>query len=100
MNIHRIDARYLRANPLPKIEGNGDEHSWGRVLVIDGSVHVPGAALLAGVGALRAGAGVLQIATCKSVSAHLGVAVPEAMAIGCDETSGGEVSPSAGGCRK
>lgn len=94
MNIRVIDARYLRGNPMPEIAEGGDKHSRGRVLVIAGSVHVPGAALLAGLGALRAGAGVLQIATCRSHSAHLGVAIPEAMVIGCDETSSGEVSPS------
>jgi ADP-dependent NAD(P)H-hydrate dehydratase len=42
---------------------------------------VPGAALLAGLGALRSGAGVLQIATCKSIASHLGMAMPEAMVV-------------------
>jgi hydroxyethylthiazole kinase-like uncharacterized protein yjeF len=89
-----IDAAYLRANPPPRLEENGDKHSRGRVLVIAGSVQVPGAALLAGLGALRAGAGVLQIATCRSSATHLGLAMPEAMVIGCRETAGGEIDPS------
>jgi ADP-dependent NAD(P)H-hydrate dehydratase len=41
------------------------------VLIIAGSIEVPGAALLAGLGVLRAGAGILQIATCRSAALHL-----------------------------
>jgi ADP-dependent NAD(P)H-hydrate dehydratase len=66
----------------------------GRVLVVAGSVEVPGAALLAGLGALRAGAGVLQIATCRSNAAHLGMAMPEAMVVGCRETAAGAIDPA------
>jgi len=94
MNRRRIDAAYLRANPPPDLDEGGDKHSRGRVLVVAGSVHVPGAASLAGLGALRAGAGVLQIATCKSNAAHLGLAMPEAMVIGCQETADGDIDPS------
>lgn len=94
MSCARIDAGYLRANPPPQVDECGDKHSRGRVFVIAGNVEVPGAALLAGLGALRAGAGVLQIATCKSNAAHLGVAMPEARVIGCRETAGGEIDPS------
>jgi ADP-dependent NAD(P)H-hydrate dehydratase len=94
MNSVKIDADYLSANPLPDPADGGDKHSRGRVLVIAGSVEVPGAALLAGLGALRSGAGVLQIATCKSNASHLGMVMPEAMIIGCRETSAGEIDPS------
>jgi ADP-dependent NAD(P)H-hydrate dehydratase len=94
MNCRPIDADYLRANPPPDPDKSGDKHSRGRVLVVAGSVEVPGAALLAGLGALRAGAGVLQIATCKTNAPHLGMAMPEAMIIGCQETPGGEIDPS------
>jgi hydroxyethylthiazole kinase-like uncharacterized protein yjeF len=94
MNFRPIDVDYLRANPPPDLDESGDKHSRGRILVVAGSVEVPGAALLAGLGALRAGAGVLQIATCKSNAAQLGMAMPEAMVIGCRETPGGEIDPS------
>ena len=94
MTGKKIDAAYLAVNPLP-VHGEGDDkHSRGRVLVIAGSVAVPGAALLAGLGALRSGAGILQIATCKSIASHLGMAMPEAMVVGCRETSAGEIDPS------
>lgn len=94
MNSQKIDATYLLANPLPKHDEGGDKHTRGRVLVVAGSIEVPGAALLAGLGVLRAGAGVLQIATCKSNVSHLGMAMPEAMIVGCRETSTGEIDPS------
>jgi hydroxyethylthiazole kinase-like uncharacterized protein yjeF len=94
MNSRRIDASYLRENPSPEPDEGGDKNTRGRVLVVAGSAQVPGAALLAGLGALRVGAGVLQIATCKSNATHLGIAMPEAMVIGCRETAGGEIDPS------
>jgi hydroxyethylthiazole kinase-like uncharacterized protein yjeF len=95
MSSQRIDANFLRANPLPKPAREGDKQVRGKVLVIAGSVEMPGAALLAGLGVLRAGAGILQIATCKTVAPHLGLAMPEAMVIGCTETSLGGINPSA-----
>lgn len=64
------------------------------MLVVAGSVEVPGAALLAGLGALRAGAGVLQIATCRSSASALGIAMPEAMVVGCRETAAGGIDPA------
>jgi ADP-dependent NAD(P)H-hydrate dehydratase len=93
MSDRKINAAYLSANPLPDADEDGDKHSRGRVLIIAGSVEVPGAALLAGLGAMRSGAGVLQIATCKSNAAHLGMAMPEAMIVGCRETASGEIDP-------
>lgn len=86
-----LNDQYLRTNPLPKHQA-GDKHSRGRVLIIAGHVDVPGAALLAGLGALRAGAGVLRIATCRTNAPNLGVAMPEAMVIGCSENSDGEIA--------
>lgn len=86
-----LDERYLRLNPLPKHSG-GDKHSRGRVLVIAGHLDLPGAAILAGLGTLRAGAGVLRIATCRTNAAHVGAAMPEAMVTGCTENSAGEIA--------
>ena len=86
-----LNDQYLRANPLPKHQA-GDKHSRGRVLIIAGHRDVPGAALLAGLGALRAGAGVLRIATCRTNAPHLGAAMPEAMVISCSENSDGEIA--------
>lgn len=68
----------LKSMPLPRPGRESDKDERGRVLVVGGSPETPGAALLAGVAALRAGAGRLQIATAASVAVPLGLAVPEA----------------------
>lgn len=89
-----LSVEHLRANPLPVHESGGGKEARGRVLVISGNARVPGAAILAGVAALRSGAGILQIATSASVAPHIGVAVPEAMVVGFSETSKGEIAPA------
>lgn len=80
----RLDAAALRAWPLPDDE-HDDKRGRGTTLVIGGSDGTPGAALLAGLAALRTGAGRLQIATAPSVAAPLAVAVPEALVIAHDD---------------
>jgi len=77
---------------MPKHDGSKQHR--GEVLVVGGSRAVPGAVLLSGVSALRAGAGVLRIATVESVAPQLAVAVPEAMVIGLPEAAKGEIHPS------
>lgn len=86
-----IDPDYLRVHPLPR-HLSGDKHSRGGVLIIAGNIEVPGAAYLAGLGALRAGAGVLRIATCRTNAPHLAAVMPEAMVIGLEENSAGEIT--------
>lgn len=94
MSVTEITRAFLLAHPLAEPGREGDKQARGRVFVIAGSVEIPGAALLAGLGSLRAGAGILQIATCSSHASYLGVAMPEAMVIGCNETSAGGIHPS------
>lgn len=64
------------------------------MLVAGGSTEVPGAVVLAGVAALRAGAGKLQLATCVSVATAVGVSVPEARVIPLPETIFGGLAPA------
>ena len=90
-----LTAAALRAWPLPEPLAGGDKEARGRVLVIAGNNANPGAALLAAVAALRAGAGKLQIATTRTAAVALGVAVPEAMVLALDETRGGALSSGA-----
>jgi ADP-dependent NAD(P)H-hydrate dehydratase len=87
--VEAVDRELLRRMPLPHHPDDGDKEDRGRLLVIAGSRELPGAARLAGVGALRAGAGKLQIATAESIAVPLGVAIPEARVIGCPETDEG-----------
>jgi len=85
-----ITPAFLRTWPLP-VPGGGKENR-GAVLVIGGSRFTPGAVLLAGVAALRAGAGVLQLAVAESTAAALSIQVPEALVVGLPETGGGSVT--------
>jgi hydroxyethylthiazole kinase-like uncharacterized protein yjeF len=84
-----LTARVLRRWPLPPVSLDADKDVRGRVLVVAGSRETPGAALLAAVAALRAGAGKLVIATVESAAAHLAIAVPEARVIALPETAHG-----------
>jgi len=76
-----LNAAELKLFPLPAIE-DGDKDSHGQILIIAGSRDVPGAALLAAHGAMRSGAGKLQIAAPDDIAIPLGVAMPEAMVSG------------------
>lgn len=90
MTQDMLTAARLKERPLPvPQEGSKDER--GSALVLGGSASVPGAALLAGVAALRAGAGKLKIATVGSAAMGMALAVPEAMVIGLPETAEGGV---------
>lgn len=84
----------LKRHPLPPVE-DGDKDSHGQILVIAGSRDVPGAALLAAHGAMRAGAGKLQLAVPDSVAIPLGVAMPEAMVVGVPTARDGGFSRKA-----
>lgn len=87
----RITPRLLQAWPLPDPSEGGGKEDRGRVLVIGGSAQVPGAVLLAGVAALRAGAGKLQVATAARAALPLAIALPEAKVIGLREDRQGAI---------
>src|SRR4051812_46280116 len=90
-----LDRGALRAWPLPEITPDADKETRGRVLLIAGSREIPGAAILAGTAALRAGAGKLVIATARSVAADLAICMPEARVIALPESAAGSFSPDA-----
>ena len=87
-----LDADLLRDFPLPCVDEDSGKEDRGRLLVIAGSRELAGAALLAGLAALRAGAGKLQIGTAESIAASLAVAIPEARVIGHLETGEGGIA--------
>ena len=64
------------------------------MLVVAGSMEYAGAALLAGRGAARAGAGVVCLATPESVGARLLGAAPELTAMLLDEEAPGLIGPA------
>lgn len=90
--VRLIDRALLRKRPLPLIDSAGDKESRGRVMVIGGSTQVPGALLLSGVAALRAGAGKLQLATVKDAAIPLAIAVPEALVVALPATRDGDIA--------
>jgi hydroxyethylthiazole kinase-like uncharacterized protein yjeF len=87
----------LRRIPLPRPDEDGDKEERGRVLVAGGERQNPGALLLAGTAALRAGAGKLRLAAPASIAVPLGVAIPEALVVALAETKEGAISPRAAG---
>ncbi len=71
----------LRDRALPSAGAATDKGARGVVLVVGGSDETPGGVLLAGLAALRSGAGKLQLATTSAAAASLAIAVPEARVI-------------------
>jgi hydroxyethylthiazole kinase-like uncharacterized protein yjeF len=90
--VEALDRDLLRRFPLPHHPEDSDKEARGRLLVIAGSRELAGAALLAGTGGLRAGAGKLQVATGASIAPALSVALPEARVVGCGETEEGGIA--------
>ncbi|HET8879139.1 MAG TPA: NAD(P)H-hydrate dehydratase [Arthrobacter sp.] len=83
----------LRGWPLPG--GGSGKADRGSVLVVGGARKTPGAALLAGVAALRSGAGRLTLAVAESTAVQVAVAFPECGVVGLPETARGSVKGSA-----
>ena len=79
--------------PRPSESNKG---SYGHVLVIGGSVGKAGAAAMAGMAALRTGAGLSTVATAKSVLPTVAGFYPELMTVPLPETDGGTIATSAG----
>lgn len=90
--VEVLTPQLLRGWPLPVPEEGGGKHDRGTVHVIGGAVSTPGAVLLAGVSALRVGAGRLQLTTVEQTATALAVAVPEAMVVGAPANDEGTLS--------
>lgn len=88
-----LDADTLKRHPLPPI-ASGDKDERGSILIIAGSREVAGAALLTAMGAMRAGAGRLQIVTVDSAAPGLSISMPEAMVTGLAEGRDGGFAPT------
>jgi hydroxyethylthiazole kinase-like uncharacterized protein yjeF len=94
MDVMALDDELLRGWPLVKPSAQGDKEERGRTLVAGGSAEIPGAALLAGTAALRAGAGKLTVATVQRMALAMAMALPDARVIGLPETAGGGLDAS------
>jgi ADP-dependent NAD(P)H-hydrate dehydratase len=87
--VTEVTPARLRAWPLPS--GGNSKYSRGRVLVVGGAAKTPGAVQLAGLAALRVGAGHLSIAVAESAAVPLAVAMPEAGVTGLPQDDAGSV---------
>ncbi len=85
-----ITPTALRAWPLPA--PGASKYERGQVLVLGGSRGTPGAVMLAGLAALRVGAGKLTVGVAASVATAVAVALPEAGVTGLEEDEGGSVT--------
>lgn len=88
-----LTAEYVR-KLLPTRPGDAHKGTFGKVMVVAGSLHYPGAATLACAGAGRVGAGLVTLATGRTV---LGVAgrMPEATLLPLPEADWGALGPNA-----
>ena len=85
--LHLIDPHELPAR-IP----DGNKGGYGKVLVIGGSRGKTGAAAMAGQAALRAGAGLVTVATAASVLPIIAMSMPELMTEPLAETSEGTIA--------
>jgi hydroxyethylthiazole kinase-like uncharacterized protein yjeF len=89
-----VTSRFLREWQLPEPDAEEGKAGRGTVVVIGGAPHTPGAVLLAGLAALRVGAGKLTYATVEQNASALAVAVPEAGVIALAATDDGALDGS------
>ena len=75
---------------------DSNKGSFGHVLIVGGSIGKAGAAAMAGIAALRAGAGLSTVATAKSVLTNVAGFFPELMTEPLEETDTGSISTGAG----
>jgi hydroxyethylthiazole kinase-like uncharacterized protein yjeF len=92
MPVRALTQRWV-AERLPDRSPRSHKGTFGRVLVVAGSNEYAGAALLAGVGAARSGAGLVCLATPASVGMRLSGLMPELTALLLEEEAPGLVSP-------
>ena len=97
MTVASITRRWV-AERLPDRPDRAHKGTFGRVLVVGGSIDYPGAALLTALGAMRAGAGVVRVAAAESVVARLAGSIPEVTWMSLDEEAPGLIAP--GGWRR
>lgn len=65
------------------------KRNYGHLLIVGGSRRMPGAILMSIMAAARSGVGLITAAVPESLVARFSTVVPEAMWIGCEETSDG-----------
>jgi NAD(P)H-hydrate epimerase len=91
LNQDVLTAPEFHAFRKPR-ESDSHKGNYGHVLIIGGSVGKAGAAAMAGMAALRTGAGLVTVACPKSVQPTITAYAPELMTQPLDETAEGSIS--------
>ena len=86
--IARVVEKEWIAEHLPARCPNGHKGTFGRVLIVAGSLGMSGAAILCAAGALRAGAGLVTVACPCSIQPIISTSLPEAITIGLPNREG------------
>jgi NAD(P)H-hydrate epimerase len=92
--LETIDAAWI-APLFAARRRDAHKGDFGHVLIVAGSTPKPGAAILAGTAALRAGAGLVTVATAARAAGVIPAHTPELMTEPLPETELGTVSPAA-----
>jgi NAD(P)H-hydrate epimerase len=88
-------AESVAADLLPERDPRGHKGTFGRVLVVAGSLDYAGAALMAGQAVLRAGSGLVTLCVPASLQPLIAGRVPELITHGLSETAPHEIDPVA-----
>ncbi|MGH9492181.1 MAG: NAD(P)H-hydrate dehydratase [Terriglobales bacterium] len=91
LNLQVITARDLEPVLRPRIP-DAHKGDFGHVLIIGGAVGRAGAAAMAGMAALRAGAGLVTVAVPRSILPTVAGFAPELMTEPLEETDAGAIS--------
>ena len=91
LHLNLITAREIAPLVAPR-PAESNKGSFGHVLVVGGSLGKAGAAAMAGISALRVGAGLSTVATAKSVLPTVAGFHPEVMTEPLEETDAGTIS--------
>jgi hydroxyethylthiazole kinase-like uncharacterized protein yjeF len=94
LHLNVITARDIVVLLGPR-SAESNKGLYGHVLVVGGSLGKAGAAVMAGISVLRAGAGLSTVATAKSVLATVAGFHPELMTEALPETEDGTISSTA-----
>jgi NAD(P)H-hydrate epimerase len=94
LHLNLIHSRDFAAFIAPR-PAESNKGSYGHVLVVGGSVGKAGSVAMAGMSALRAGAGLSTVATAKSALSTVAGFYPELMTEPLPETDAGTIATSA-----
>ena len=94
INVELLTGEWAR-NALPQRPIDANKGIFGKVLVAAGSINYPGAAYLACSGAMRAGAGLVTLATAKSLQPVLAAKLTEVTYLPLPESQPGIISAEA-----